>query len=202
MTPPTRRRSVVAGPRRGFVGGPRHPVPSRERRLYTGGIAALTLHAPATSLGAIGAVVGLAALAIVVHPRLARRVRAVWSGALGLLSAGAFGVSDGLRVVTGGPGWSDASGAIAVLGGFALIASAAMALRSAPSWGRLGIAAAAASIACFVWLPLGVALVRTHAPRDPVSAGATDWPHRVVQIPARGALAAWYAPWRRRAAEL
>jgi hypothetical protein len=203
MTASSNRRSDVTGPRRGFIGGPRRPVSDRERRLYAAGVAALALDAIAVALrgppAALLAVGALAALALFIQPRLARRSRVLWSGALGLLTAWPIGVSDGLRVVTAGPEWSQASGVAGVLGGFALIASAAVARhgpRAQPRWGRLGWAAFAASVASFVWLPLGVALITTHAERLPASQAVLDRPHGDARttVPGGGEDAVWYAP--------
>jgi hypothetical protein len=101
-----------------------------ERSLYAAGVSALALHlvdtalrGSATSLAGIAVLLALAGLAIVVHPRLARRTRVAWSGVLGLMTAGAVGSSDGLRFLGAGPAWTELAGVVAAFGGLALVAA-------------------------------------------------------------------------------
>jgi pimeloyl-ACP methyl ester carboxylesterase len=189
-----------------------------ERVLYRAGIGALTLHlldtalrGPATSLVGLGVVCAPAALAVVLQPRLARRTRVAWSGVLGLMTTGMVGVADGLRWVTAGPGWGEATGVVAALGGLALLAAAVVAWRgprAAPRPRRLlrgaGWAAGALVIGLVVVFPLALALMTTHAPRLPISEAALGVPHQEVRIPMHGGghVAGWYVPSRNRAAVL
>ena len=196
----------------------RRPPASTEQRLYAAGVCALALHlldtalrGPATSLTGVVALVALAGVAIAVQPRLARRTRVAFSGVLGLMTVGMVGVSDGVRFLTTGPGWGEATGAVAVLGGLALFAASAAALRGpreAPRPHRAmraaGWAAGALVVGSFVVFPIALALMTTHAPRIPVSDSALGWPHQDVRIAMKdgGELAAWYIPSRNRAAVL
>ena len=114
----------------------RRPAGITEQRLYAAGICALALHlldtalrGPATSLTGVVALVALAGVAIAVQPRLARRTRVAFSGVLGLMTVGMVGVSDGVRFLTSGPGWGQATGVVAAFGGLALVAAAAIGLR-------------------------------------------------------------------------
>jgi hypothetical protein len=189
-----------------------------ERWLYAAGVSALALHlldtalrGPATSLAGIAVLLALVALAIVVHPRLARRTRVAWSGVLGLMTAGAVGSADGLRFFTAGPAWGELTGVVAAFGGLALVAAAVAALRGpreAPRPRALlrgaGWAAGALVVGAFAVFPFGLALMTTHAPRVPVSEAALGWPHQEVRIAVKGGgeVAAWYVPSRNRAAVL
>jgi pimeloyl-ACP methyl ester carboxylesterase len=203
-----------------------HPPPGARRRapaaserwLYPAGISSLALHlvdtslrGPATSLAGIALLLALAGLAIVVHPRLARRTRVAWSGVLGLMTAGAVGSSDGLRFLSAGPAWTELTGVVAALGGLALVAAAVAALRGPreePRPHRLlrgaGWAASAVVVGAFAVFPLALALMTTHAPRIAVSESALGWSHREIRIPMRGGgeVAAWYVASRNRAAAL
>ena len=190
------------------------PAPrATERRLYGAGVVSLAVHlvatalaGPATSIAGIAVIGLLTAVAIAAYPRLRRRTRIAWSAVLGLLVAGTLGSSDvlALRVSP-----SEASGAIAALGGLALIAAAVVALRGPREPARphrvlrgLAWAAGAVGVGMFVVFPLALTLMTTHAPRLPISEASLDWPHREVRIAMKdgGEVAAWYIPSRNGAA--
>jgi|SRR5215211_5606509 len=199
--------------------GAGRPAPgTRERRLYATGIVALAVHlvitalaGPATSIGGLAAIGMLAAVAIASYPRLRRRTRTAWSGALGLVVAGALASSDLLGLMVAGVSPSEATGAVAALGGLTLIAAAVAALRGPREAARprralrgIGWAAGALVVGALVVFPLTLALTTTHAPRLPVPEGALGWPHQEVRIAMDdgGEVAAWYVPSRNRAAVL
>src|SRR5215218_6396007 len=199
--------------------GAERPAPgANERRLYAAGVVALAVHlvvtalaGPATSIAGIAAIGTLAGLAIAVYSRLRRRTRAAWSGVLGLAVAGALGSSDLLGLMVAGVGPSEATGAVAALGGLALIATAITALRGPREAARprralrgVGWAAGALVVGALVVFPLTLTLTTTHAPRLPVPEGALGWPHQEVRIAMDdgGEVAAWYVPSRNGAAVL
>jgi uncharacterized protein len=189
-----------------------------ERRLYAMGVVALAFHlvitalqGPATSIGGIAVIGALAALALASYPRLRRRTRAAWSGVFGLVVAGALGSSDLLGLMLAGVTPSEATGAVAALGGLGLIAAAVAALREPREAARprralrgVGWAAGALVVGALVVFPLTLTLATTHAPRLPVPEGALDWPHREVRIAMEdgGEVAGWYVPSRNGAAVL
>ena len=110
-----------------------------------------------------------------------------------------------------GVGPSEATGAVAALGGLALIAAAITALRGPREAARprralrgVGWAAGALVVGALVVFPLTLTLTTTHAPRLPVPEGALHWPHQEVRIAMDdgGEVAAWYVPSRNGAAVL
>jgi pimeloyl-ACP methyl ester carboxylesterase len=189
-----------------------------EWRFLVAGVLALALHlvitalaGPATSIAGIVAIGALAGAAIALYPRLRRRTRAAWSGVLGLVVTGALGSSDLLGLMVDGVSPSEASGALAALGGLSLIAASVSALRSPrePARGQrvlrgIGWAAGAVVVGLLVVFPLALTLTTTHAPRLPISEASLDWPHQEVRIPMRdgGEVAAWYIESRNGAAVL
>jgi uncharacterized protein len=139
----------------------------------------------------------LAALLIVVAPRLPGLVRgwlAIFAGSLAIVAAGVGGGD--LTAVLGG------------VAGAALIAIGATTLwrtrRRAGRWlaRRAGLGVAVLAAALLVVLPTGLAIVATHKARSPVAAADLGRPYRDVQLTTSDGLhlRGWYVPSRNRAA--
>jgi pimeloyl-ACP methyl ester carboxylesterase len=187
-----------------------------ERPLSLAGVALVALHLLDLAFSgpdtAVQGVLGIAAVPagwVAAQPRLIRPTRVALALLVGLLALG-FGVaSHGLHVVNSGPDWRDLSGVGMLAGGLLLLASGAVALvapRRAPRRAGLGWRAAhgvawgavAVVTLIFGMVPLGSALLITHAPRWAIQEASLGIPHEEVTVRAPGgrALSAWYVPSR------
>jgi uncharacterized protein len=178
-----------------------------ERPLLAAGLALITLHlldlalsGPDTLLVAVLAIVAVPVAAMLAQPHVTRATRFALGVTVGLLFAGFAGASHVLHAVLQGPAWTDLTGIGAAIGGLLLVAGGIAAL-TAPRTGRprvlhvaLWLAGAFVTLS-FVLMPLAMALLTSHAPRNPV--GKLAVAHEDVRI---DGLAAWYVPSRNRAA--
>jgi uncharacterized protein len=185
-----------------------------ERPLLAAGLALITLHlldlalsGPDTLLVAVLAIVAVPVALMLALPRATRATRFAVTASLGALFTGFAAASHLLHAVAQGPAWTDVTGLGALVGGLLLIGAGIAAL-AAPGGGRprvlhglLWIAGAFVTF-LFVLMPLGVALLNSHSPRNPVHETALTIAHEEVRVPMAdgGALAAWYVPSRNRAA--
>jgi pimeloyl-ACP methyl ester carboxylesterase len=178
-----------------------------ERPLLATGLALIAVHlldlalsGPDTLLVAVLAIVAIPVAAMLAQPHVTRVTRFALGVAVGLIFAGFAGSSHVLHAVLQGPAWTDLTGIGAAVGGLLLVAGGITAL-TAPRTGRLRVLhvglwlAGAFVIASFVLMPLVVALLNSHAPRNPV--GTLAIAHEDVRIEG---LAAWYVPSRNGAA--
>src|SRR4029077_8544453 len=105
--------------------------------------------------------------------------------------------------------WRDITGVGFILGGLALTGSGIAALaaerrpprRTGLAWRGahvVGWVAGAAAFLVFVVIPLGSALMITHAPRWKIQEASLAIPHEEVAVPMRDGrtLSAWYVPSR------
>jgi pimeloyl-ACP methyl ester carboxylesterase len=185
-----------------------------ERPLLAAGLALIALHlldlalsGPDTLPVAVVAIVAAPVALVLALPHATRATRFAVAASLGALFAGFTAVSQLLHAVLQGPAWTDVSGLGALVGGLFLIGAGVAAL-AAPGGGRprvlhavLWVAGAFVTLT-FVLLPLAMALLATHAPRNPVSEAALAVPHEEVRVPTADGrrLSAWYVPSRNRAA--
>jgi uncharacterized protein len=185
-----------------------------ERPLLAAGLALITLHlldlalsGPDTLLVAVLAIVAVPVALMLALPRATRATRFAVAASLGAFFAGFTAASQLLHSVLHGPAWTDVTGLGALLGGLLLIGAGIAAL-AAPGGGRPRVLHAAAWIAgavatfVFVLVPLGVALLNSHSPRNPVHESALAIAHEEVRVPMAdgGELGAWYVPSRNGAA--
>jgi hypothetical protein len=166
----------------------------------------LGAHAAAALVATALAVAGIAAF-----PRMRPGLRAALAAAFGVLAL-VHGVLHGSQVALDGPARSDVTGLLAGLAGGVLLGLAVAVLvrhrergAARPAgrrWAvRAGTAVAALVAAYAVLLPVGVGIVQTHAPREPIGAPPSA-AFRPVAFPAADGLrvAGWYVPSRNRAA--
>ena len=178
-----------------------------ERPLFAAGLALITVHlldlalsGPDTLLIAVLAIVAIPVAAMAAQPHVTRATRFALGVVVGALFAGFAGASHVLHAVLQGPAWTDLTGIGAAVGGLLLVAGGIAAL-TAPRAGRPRVVhvvvwlAGAFVIASFVLMPLAMALLTSHAPRNPV--GELAVAHENVRF---DGLAAWYVPSRNGAA--
>jgi uncharacterized protein len=184
-----------------------------ERPLLAAGLALITLHlldlalaGPDTLLVALLAIVAVPGALLVALPRATRATRFAVAVALGVFFTGFTAASQLLHTVLHGPAWTDVTGLGALVGGLLLIGSGIAALAAPGGRPRVlhtavWIAGAVATFV-FVLIPLGVALLTTHSPRNPVHESALAIAHEEVRVPMAGGgeLGAWYVPSRNGAA--
>jgi pimeloyl-ACP methyl ester carboxylesterase len=193
-----------------------------ERPLLAAGLALVALHlldlavsGPDTAILGVLAIVAVPAAWFAAQPHLTRPTRFALGLVAGLLAIGFGVVSHGLHVVNSGPDWRDVTGLGFIVGGLALAASGAAALaaerrpprRPGLAWrGAHGAGWLAGAVALFVLvaIPLGSALMITHAPRWKIQESSLAIPHEEVRVPMKDgrALSAWYVPSRNGAALL
>ena len=162
-----------------------------ERPLLAAGLALITVHlldlalsGSDTLLVAVTAIVAVPAALLLALPHATRATRFALPALLGVLFAGFTAASHLLHAVLQGPTWTDVTGLGALVGGLLLIGA--------------GVAATFV----FVLMPLGVTLLNSHSPRNPVHESALAIAHEEVRVPMAdgGELGAWYVPSRNRAA--
>ncbi|MER7330480.1 MULTISPECIES: CocE/NonD family hydrolase [unclassified Micromonospora] len=131
--------------------------------------------------------------------------RAAVSTAVGLLALGVGLAVPVAHATSAGPAGDDYTGIAATAAGGALLAVGVRGAWRARRTGgstrarvlrRILVGAGAAFVAVQVVLPLGVAFVATHAPRDVPPSFSPGDPWRAVRLPTADglSLAAWYAP--------
>jgi pimeloyl-ACP methyl ester carboxylesterase len=185
-----------------------------ERPLLVTGLALITVHlldlalsGPDTLLVALLAIVAVPLALLLALPHATRATRFAVPALLGVLFTGFTAASDLLHAVLQGPAWTDVTGLGALIGGLLLIGAGIAAL-AAPGGGRprvlhalLWVAGAAVTF-MFVLMLMGVALLNSHSPRNPVHESALTIAHEEVRVPMAdgGELGAWYVPSRNRAA--
>jgi pimeloyl-ACP methyl ester carboxylesterase len=185
-----------------------------ERPLLAAGLALITVHlldlalaGPDTLLVALVAIVAVPTALLVALPRATRATRFAVGVSLGVIFTGFTAASHLLHAVLQGPAWYDVTGLGALLGGLLLIGAGVAAL-AAPGGGRPRVlhavlwAGGAVATLMFVLAPLAVALLNSHAPRNPVHESALTIAHEEVRVPMADGreLGAWYVPSRNRAA--
>jgi uncharacterized protein len=192
----------------------RSRVARLERPLLAAGLALITIHlldlalaGPDTLLVAVLAIVAVPVAAMAAQPYLTRATRFALAVPFGLVFAGFAAASGTLHAILHGPAWTDVTAIGATIGGLLLIAGGIAAL-VAPGGGRPRVVHAGLWVAgafvtfVFVLMPLGVALLNSHSPRNPVHESALTIAHEEVRVPMAGGgdLGAWYVPSRNRAA--
>ena len=185
-----------------------------ERPLLAAGLALITLHlldlalsGPDTLLVAVLAIVAAPVALLLALPHATRATRFAVAVALGALFTGFTAASHLLHAVLQGPAWTDVTGLGALVGGLLLIGAGIAAL-AAPGGGRPRVlhavlwAAGAFATFTFVLMPLAMALLTSHAPRNPISEASLGVAHLQVRVPMADGreLGAWYVPSRNRAA--
>ena len=185
-----------------------------ERPLLAAGLALITVHlldlalsGSDTLLVAVVAIVAVPSALLLALPHATRATRFALPALLGVLFTGFTAASHLLHAVLQGPAWTDVTGLGALIGGLLLIGAGVAAL-AAPGGGRPRILHAVlwpvGALATFVLvlMPLGVTLLNSHSPRNPVHESALAIAHEEVRVPMAdgGELGAWYVPSRNRAA--
>jgi pimeloyl-ACP methyl ester carboxylesterase len=193
-----------------------------ERPLLLAGLVLVALHlldlalsGPATSLPAVLAIVAIPLGWAAAQPHLTRPTRLALGVTIGLLTVGFGVVSHGLHVVNSGADWRDVTGVGMLAGGLLLVAAGFCAAaaprrapqRPAPGWRLAHGAAWLAAVPVFAivaLMPLGTALLETHAPRWEIQESSLPIPHAevVVETEDGGDLSAWWVPPKNRSAVL
>jgi alpha-beta hydrolase superfamily lysophospholipase len=215
-TLPDPRPAVPAPPRLRTRGRAR--LARAERPLLLAGLALIALHlldlalsGPATSLPGIAAIVAVPLGWASAQRHVTRPTRLALGVAVGLLAVGFGVVSHGLHVVNSGPDWRDATGVGMIAGGLLLVAAGLCAAaaprraprRAAPGWRVAHGAAWLAAVPVVVALglvPLGTALLTTHAPRWAIQEASLPIPHAEVVVETEDGrdLSAWWVAPRNR----
>jgi pimeloyl-ACP methyl ester carboxylesterase len=193
-----------------------------ERPFLLAGLALVALHlldmafaGPGTTILGVVGIVAVPLAWAAAQPRMVRPTRIALGVVFGLLAVGFGFVAHVLHVANGGWDWPDVSGLGFFVGGLLLVASAvaaAAAPRRAPrrpalAWRAahlVGWAAGAVVFFTFAVVPVGGALLVTHAPRWTIHESSVGVPHEEVRIVTADGTeqSAWYVPSRTGAAVL
>ena len=196
-------------PRRGVRGR----LAGLERPLLAAGLALVMLHLLDLSLSGADTTV-LSVLVILAAPaawyaargHVTRATRLALGVSVGLLTIGFGVVSHGLHAVAD-PDWRDLTGIGMIAGGLLLVAAGLTALaaprrpprRTALGWRAahgLGWVVGAFVFAQLAFMPLGMGMLTTHAPRWAIPESKLSIPHEEVRIAMEDGreLSAWYVP--------